>query len=275
MKKAIMLAVVLLTAALLHSQTWGSGAGTQDTSLGPHDLIIVYDGNGGVTPINTNQGCRGCHVPHNGVQVGESAATSPNQQTVFGTAANGSETLADIQIGKMKLWDKLLPTSTFTTYSSDNVTAGSLGPPTNSSDPQMHSYLCLSCHDGTAAGLNLPSGMVGDDHILTGTRSDVGSLPDLTADHPVNIVYPTANGGVVGTTKYEVAALVTSGGTAYNTNEPLPLFGGTVQCATCHNPHKQPNNNQPLNGNGGNFMRVAEQLNGNTSLCRTCHIDKR
>jgi hypothetical protein len=182
---------------------------------------------------------------------------------VFGPGA----TAGDWTTGQNKLWDKLIATSAWQTYSSDNVAAAILQAPNSSTDPAWHSYLCFSCHDGTTAQLNIPTGLVATDNFLmNGGNGDI----DLTNDHPVDIAWPTTDA-----TNYELSTKVVGGTTTFNT-VGMPLYGtdSRVECATCHNQHLNVTTGVTTSGNRGNFLRVSTVAD-NTSLCRTCHKSKR
>ena len=78
----------------------------------------------------------------------------------------------------------------------------------------------------------------------------------------VAIVYATARAAQTPSefNGYAGATIAVTDGT--NT---LPLYGtaqatATVECGSCHNPHKNTN---------GNFLRIA---NTNSAICYTCHI---
>jgi len=119
------------------------------------------------------------------------------------------------------------------------------------------SNLCLSCHDGTigiGSLYNDPNDGTGGEEtptnvatLMTGNAL-VGT--NLTNDHPVNFTYDTG----LATTDGE---LVDPAGSA--TVQAL-LFGGTVQCASCHDPHDNTNTS---------FLVVS---NAASALCLTCHI---
>jgi hypothetical protein len=250
MKKLLLAAAVLALASF--------GFAQQDPHLSVHDFSVTYS-NGG----SAFQGCKGCHVPHGGAIANDT--TQPQRNTVFGTGAG------DFTTGANKLWDKMISTNSFQTYSSDNVTpSGPMSAPATSTDPAWHSYLCFSCHDGAVAGLNIPSGTVATDNfLLNGGNGDT----DLTNDHPVDIAWPTD------TINYELPANVTGALTTFN-KQPMPLYGGTtnkIECATCHNPHYQAT--VASNAFRGNFLRIGTgatpTVSDNTSLCRTCHLSKR
>lgn len=251
--KKVLLAVALVLALA------SFGFAQQDAHLSVHDFSVTYSGG-----ASAFQGCKGCHVPHGGAIAGDT--TQPQRNTVFGTATTG-----DYTTGQNKLWDKLISTNSFQTYSSDNVTGPFMSAPASSTDPAWHSYLCFSCHDGSIANLNIPSGTVASDNfLLNGGNGDI----DLTNDHPVDVSWPSD------TINYELPANVTGALTSYN-KQAMPLYGGSsvnkIECATCHNPHLQAG--VVSQAFRGNFLRigtgVTPTVSDNTSLCRTCHLSKR
>ena len=113
------------------------------------------------------------------------------------------------------------------------------------------STLCMSCHDGTVAVGNMingptvtltPGGNVDASGFITGDPN-VGS--DLTNDHPVNMIYADA---------IDILA---------DWNDPpstAVLFGGTVQCASCHDVHDDAN------------IPFLVMANTNSALCTDCHV---
>ncbi len=119
------------------------------------------------------------------------------------------------------------------------------------------SNLCLSCHDGTVAinALNNPSNANPNGYPTMGGTNADGTIPDgaarlgtdLTDDHPVNFIFDSALFAVDN-----------------SLNDPttltgVVLFNGTVQCASCHDPHNSVN---------PTFLRVS---NTGSALCLRCH----
>jgi len=230
----------------------------QDAHLDKHD----YSANG------VYQGCRGCHIPHGGSITDSTYAA---RDTVFGTdGVNAPWT------GAYKLWDKNISTAGYQTYSSDNVTGETML--LTSTPYSVHSYLCLSCHDGAMATINLPNSISSTfDPAALLVDASTGDF-DLTNDHPVDIAWPTGNAATDGDT-YEMPAKVIAGTTGANYNTvSMPLYGTSdyIECSTCHDPHEQ-NFGAPA-GVRGNFLRLDStnfMNNTNTGLCRTCHLGKR
>ena len=150
------------------------------------------------------------------------------------------------------LWNhNLSATATYQVYSSLTLNAV----PTDIGGGTAVSNLCMSCHDGTVGigrlynNPNISTGEEVPTNLATIMPGNANMGTDLTNDHPVNFAYN--------------AALVTAdGGLANPAIAPvLPLlFGGMVQCASCHDVHDPallP------------FLRIS---NVNSQLCTTCHI---
>ncbi|MEW6374957.1 MAG: cytochrome c3 family protein [Thermodesulfobacteriota bacterium] len=137
------------------------------------------------------------------------------------------------------LWNHGTTAATFTLYSSPSLNAVP-------GQPAGNSKSCLSCHDGTVAidtygtrtGTNFVSGSA-----LLGT--------DLSNDHPISFTYDaalaSADGGLV--TPVDATKVVTG----------IPLYGGKLECASCHNAHDNAN---------GDFLR---NTNAGSALCFKCH----
>ena len=89
-------------------------------------------------------------------------------------------------------------------------------------------------------------------HIASGRVTNLGS--DLSNDHPVNFTYDaalaTADGGL--NTPADPNNFVDAGA-------KFPLFGGKMECGTCHDAHDNTN---------GTFLVVP---NSSSDLCTTCH----
>jgi predicted CXXCH cytochrome family protein len=136
------------------------------------------------------------------------------------------------------LWNHRVTTATYTTYTSSTTNA-TMGQPSGTSK------LCLSCHDGTVALEDFGS-------VTTGTTFVTGSALvgiDLSNDHPVSFTYDaalvTADGGLKAATDVNVAPL---------------LFGGKVECASCHDVH-----------NSAGIAKLLRVSNASSALCLTCH----
>jgi len=209
---------------------------------------------------------------------------------VFCHTPHGSDTSAPAP-----LWNKVLPTAaSFTTY--DALGTATLDGQIDLNEGGI-SLACLSCHDGTtaldlvlnaptttqgiyrydAAGANLSTGV-----LMTALPNGVSPVPvldkDLRNDHPVGVQY--AGGGLTWgpiTGANTVATIANDKlfvDPIWDNNRlwvgavgeaGLPLYKGatlgpTVECASCHNPHKT---------DFGSFLRMS---NAGSGLCLACHI---
>ncbi len=120
------------------------------------------------------------------------------------------------------------------------------------SSPGRISDWCMSCHDGTVAVdkfHNPPTDPAGS--FIAGRAS---SGTNLNNDHPLNFSYD----GALAASNRKLARPFSSDWV--DAAQTLPLFEGTLQCPTCHNPHN--NSNPP-------FLNVS---NGRSALCLTCHL---
>lgn len=185
--------------------------------------------------------CGSCHTPHGGTN------------------------------GVSLLWVHSIGSSTYTTYTSPtmgNATANVISPGNGNltaGAPVNNTLLCVSCHDGALAAAQTPAvrlttatyGTAGT--AISGTRIDVsGGTKTLTDDHPVNMSHNPTNDAGLDTAANVVAAglVLYTGGGATN----------TVQCGSCHDPHKQ----GPQGGPGvGYYLR---KTNAASALCLTCHL---
>jgi predicted CXXCH cytochrome family protein len=79
---------------------------------------------------------------------------------------------------------------------------------------------------------------------------------DLSDDHPISFLYDGALATADGSLHDPTTANSGLGGTI---DEDM-LFGGILQCASCHDVHNQ--------GGFGNLLRVS---NAGSALCLTCH----
>jgi predicted CXXCH cytochrome family protein len=220
MKRTIFIALAVLTVSGLAMAQPAMQNSKHDLSTG--STGTTYDS------TNVNRICAFCHTPHQ-------AAGASSQDP---------------------LWNHTLSTNaTYGTYSSNTLNASitELGAATAGSASASH--LCLSCHDGTVGVGSLyrqPTGVTPDNTgtKLTGSPNIGTSLGD---DHPVNFTYnaslATEDGG-----------LETPDSSAFvDTANQVPLFGGQMQCASCHDPH---------NAAITDFLVVD---NADSALCDKCH----
>lgn len=172
------------------------------------------------TAWSSGQTCVGCHAPHN------------------------TATLADAP-----LWNHTLSTATYTVYASSTMNAV-VG------QPGSTSKLCLSCHDGTVA-VNSFGGVTGTT-FLTGADNFGTALGN---DHPIGMTYDaalvTADGALQPiTTAVTIGAV---GKQKVGTIASNMLYGGKMECASCHDVH--------------NTFTASTKLvkTAAATLCTTCH----
>jgi predicted CXXCH cytochrome family protein len=168
--------------------------------------------------------------------------TSVGQQIciVCHTPHNASTTVTNAP-----LWNHATTAATFTLYSSATLNA-------TISQPDASSKLCLSCHDGTIALENFGTTTTGT-HFITSTYN-LGS--SLSNDHPISFTYDAALATADGGLKNPTTAASGLGGTI---NQNM-LFGGKMQCASCHDVH-----------NSAGQAKLLIKSNAASALCLTCH----
>lgn len=150
----------------------------------------------------------------------------------------------DQSVPEAPLWNHELTVATFTLYTGSTMDA-------TTGAPSGESMLCLSCHDGTVA-LDSYGGAAGGTS-MTGS-ANLGT--DLGNDHPISFTYNTA----LATTDGDLFDPSTATTALLGTIDADLLFGGQVQCASCHDVH---------NADGNDFLLRID--NAGSALCLTCH----
>jgi predicted CXXCH cytochrome family protein len=161
------------------------------------------------------------------------------------------------------LWNRDAPAASYQMYNEASNTGQSDLDMSFAGTPNGVSAACLTCHEGTMGVdvvVNAPN------TAWTGTADQGSNMAamfttspdnlkvigaDLRNDHPISMVYDPAQDD-----QFRDLAVVTNG-------DRLKLFGGgvgtgTVECATCHNPHTAYET----------FLRIP---NAASALCLTCH----
>jgi predicted CXXCH cytochrome family protein len=234
--------VLLFVLALSGGYAYGqfTGDGSKATVVGSdHDLSNDFSG---ATAV-----CEFCHVPHK---------------------FNALSTQPPL------LWNVTVRSGPYATYSSSGSStfnATDIRDPSTASGTNGAAYmslLCLSCHDGSVnqtVFYQTTSGMGGSGSISPpNIGGNGGAGGGLSNDHPVDFTYSatlsTQDGGLRTPTEGAGVRI------PYVGTGNLPLFkdqstdtSGRVECASCHNPHN--NTNQ-------NFLRMA---NSASALCLNCH----
>lgn len=185
----------------------------------------------------TSQVCVFCHHPHSGST-----------------------------IGTVLLWNINDVDKTYATYSSPTTNASGMGGDlTVADDNARYSLLCMGCHDGGASNAFVRATVDGDLGAVPsfGTISaNLGST--LADDHPVDFTYPTATAAGLEDINVAVGGQVV--GTVSGSSVTYPLYGGTMQCATCHNVHAGETSDVQ-------FMR-GQNIIADSAICRDCHTAK-
>lgn len=183
-----------------------------------------------------------------------STSEASREVCVFCHTPHGSN---DAEISGGPIWNrKITDMSKFEMYGGG---AGS---------PNYISLLCLSCHDGVSTeGMTSAVSAYDGHNLLNPPNSDSGSPscvachpsggdfpsqiwqigPILTDDHPVSIDYA------------EAVAANPIGDFKAVPDADMKLFGGKVECASCHDVH---------NPDFGMFLRKS---NTQSALCYSCH----
>jgi predicted CXXCH cytochrome family protein len=122
--------------------------------------------------------------------------------------------------------------------------------------PDGSSKLCLSCHDGTVALDSYGGG--------AGAEGPIDSFynfgTDLSDDHPISFTY-TVEPGLWDPAATSVT--IGEGVDALTGNiSDMMLYGGTVQCSSCHDVH----NTQAIDSTP---LLLVD--NAGSDLCLTCH----
>ena len=147
--------------------------------------------------------------------------------------------------GYEPLWNHDVTVASFTLYSSDTLDA-------TPGQPDGVSKLCLSCHDGTVA-LDSFGGFIGTTDYITG---DALLGTSLSNDHPISFAYDTALSIADGELADPSTVVSGLGGTI----DADMLFGGQMECASCHDVH----------GSGESHLLVMD--NAASALCLLCHL---
>ena len=151
---------------------------------------------------------------------------------------------SDDTVVEAPLWDHELSAAAYTPYSGTDMQA-TVG------QPDAESKLCLACHDGTVALENFGGATGGITFVSTGL---VGT--DLTDDHPVSFTYDNALFVADPGLRDPATYITILGGTIAEDF----LYGGKVQCSSCHAVH-----------NETGLANLLITSNGGSVLCLSCH----
>jgi predicted CXXCH cytochrome family protein len=145
----------------------------------------------------------------------------------------------------------------YTQYSSPTLDAKGLNLGGNSK-------LCMSCHDGTVAVESF-SGMTGTTKLATKGVNLIGT--ELNDDHPVGFVYDDTLATTDGALHKPSATTVTIGSstqTKTGTIAATMLFGGKMECSSCHDVH----NTFTVGAKGSGLVKMDT---AGSKLCLACH----
>lgn len=227
-----------------------------------HNLSV--SGTGSIKASSEKEVCAFCHIPH--------------------AAQKG-----------VPLWNRAMPTSSYTMYSSTYLERTSYPTPSDLGSsfdtPGNLSRQCLSCHDGTIAigGIYAIRGTILGSALSVNNTDAGGEMPhsasgfigtDLSAHHPVGFEYnPTAmNYGTGVTTEGNTVVnnrggvnpseLRTASDVSQNTKIKLYSYSGKdyVECSSCHDPHTS--NKKFLRVGAENSDSHAKNVK---NTCVACH----
>ena len=158
------------------------------------------------------------------------------------------------------LWNHTSTTTEFTPYTSPTLHAAATGPGPSSRP-------CLSCHDGSVAVNSIDGVVVGGTEVKIPATdgSAIGAGGDLTTTHPLGFTYDAALVAADGFLHDPHSTIVFgSGGKTIN---DFMLIGGKMECASCHDIHRQKGNSM----NSGIYSKVGGNGARPSELCITCH----
>ena len=241
---------ILLVATAAFAGT-SPGTGIKQTS---HDLSSLGKGgfwNAGVNVDPLDRICIYCHAPHHSITPTEAASKG---------------------LTYYPLWNHNVSTAIYKLY--QNTDPGNPDIPNSLShqlnalqtQPGSVSKLCLSCHDGTVAvnqygyAPSSSQNNPGNSFITLQPRFAIGASAygSLMNHHPIGFDY-----GYVQAIDDEIkdASSALIGNNPYGLTINDLLFGGKLECASCHDVHNTKNT-------GKKFLWVEDT---NSNLCLSCH----
>ncbi len=150
-------------------------------------------------------------------------------------------------------WNHTVTNQTYTLYGSASLKAA-VG------QPGILPKLCLSCHDGTVA-VDSFGGVTGSQFISNANRIGI----TLKDDHPIGLLYDSALAATNGSLFDPSSKTVTigSGGTTQTgTIASTILYGGQLECSTCHDVHNKYTAVEP------GLLKVTAT---GSAICKACH----
>lgn len=247
------LVLSLSSAAMAYTGTYTPGVGINGT---PHDLGTpgAHGMSYGASPADPlTRICIYCHAPH-------------NTYRLFNVAIGAGPNVPDPAFDYLPLWNHTLQTDLSYIPYENGPGAPLTGPKASQAilDAGMTignvSLLCLSCHDGSVAvnsygNSDQPPTSQSTGNATISTSYIVGQDKYLGNHHPIGFDYDTVFAGDPEIRDPDTAQM--NPGVFIRDR----LFGGTLQCASCHSVHNK--------GNSGEMLLWRSDQN--SELCLTCH----
>jgi predicted CXXCH cytochrome family protein len=244
--------MLMVSSVAFAAITAAPGTGIKGSA---HDLSFATGqglawGVAGLDPLDRI--CIFCHAPHHAYKAGDPGA-----------------------LDYYPLWNHAVTTLTFTGYSNTDPTApfvpGEIKHQLNAGvdgqilgQPGGVSKMCLSCHDGSLAVAQYgfaPSSSIGSStgpRATPASRIYIGGAGLLTNHHPIGFDYAAVI--AAGDTEIRTSGNPLIGSSRGMTIEQV-LWGGKVECTSCHDVHNTQND--------GLKLLWVEDTGSN--LCFSCH----
>lgn len=263
--KPLMLALLLLVSAAGAGPLIAAGPKLGDNNglnSNKHNLSsrnaanVTYAASPGDALGRDTQICIFCHTPHN---------SSPQGA----------------------LWNRKDTTSIFGIYTSGTLVIRRAGVPSSYGEPNGSSRLCLSCHDGITAELNVLGNVLGDNPIaFPAGKEKISGVAAFDANkvkkghHPVSFVYDAAVLGQI-----QSDTLKMTQGYKLPTGDPYVKLQKLqnkewMQCTSCHDPHQNQTAETTYPAGYWQERKIApfwvRGATGNATtdhddVCKTCH----
>jgi predicted CXXCH cytochrome family protein len=254
------LGLLVVAAAFAYDPTaYVAGSGINNTA---HDLSVpgAHGMNYPANPADPYQRiCIWCHAPHNTYRA--SVANG-------GPDGDGAGPQASDAFDYLPLWNHTLQADTAYSMYWNGPGAPQSGPKASQAiqltmTPGSNSLLCLSCHDGSVAvnaygNVYQPATSQSGGGVKMADAYLIGLDQYLGNHHPIGFSYAAA--ASVDTGLRPVTTQMTGGAAPVSTIDNH-LYGGMVECGTCHSVHNQGNTGEEF------LWRSDRQSN----LCTTCH----
>ena len=250
--------VLFASAAMAYTGTYTPGAGINNT---PHDLGTAKNGLN-YTTANANDKlgriCIFCHAPHNTYKLLDAPAGAAGPY------------VPDPAFDYLPLWNHTLQTDIAYSMYDNGPGAPQTGRQASQAiqdltqrgvtTPGSTSLLCLSCHDGSVAVNSYGNMYQRPDSWSQGTTMiagsyQIGGAKYLGNHHPISFDYQYVVQNDIEIRDPSLTMLTTTSLVEDH------LYGGKMECATCHSVHNTGNSGEAL-------LWRSDQ---NSELCLTCH----